>query len=138
MPYDTLCRRSELEALRVEDLSELESGAMSILVRRAKNDPFGDGQLGYLTPKTIKLLKKWLRFSKIKDGWLAGYFHAGVALPNVLSVDRGHSARRVLQAHALSRRLQKFLISNPNSDFKGAGITAIWQVAYFCSYHYTP
>ena len=30
---------------------------MSILVRRAKNDPFGDGRLGYLTSKTVKLLK---------------------------------------------------------------------------------
>ena len=27
------------------NLSELECGAMSILVRRAKNDPFGDGRL---------------------------------------------------------------------------------------------
>src|ERR1019366_325468 len=37
--YDTLCRRSELVSLRREDLSPLENGAMSILVRRAKNDP---------------------------------------------------------------------------------------------------
>jgi integrase/recombinase XerD len=68
--YDTLCRRSELVGLRVEDLSKLERGAMSILVRRAKNDPFGDGRLGYLTPKTVKLLKKWLKASNIKEGWL--------------------------------------------------------------------
>jgi integrase len=68
--YDTLCRRSELVGLRVEDLSKLEHGAMSILVRRAKNDPFGDGRLGYLTPKTVMLLKKWLKASNIKDGWL--------------------------------------------------------------------
>ncbi len=68
--YDTQCRRSELVGLRVEDLSKLEHGAMSILVRRAKNDPFGDGRLGYLTPKTVTLLKKWLKASNIKDGWL--------------------------------------------------------------------
>jgi integrase len=59
-----------LVGLRVEDLSKLEHGAMSILVRRAKNDPFGDGRLGYLTPKTVTLLKKWLKASNIKDGWL--------------------------------------------------------------------
>ncbi len=68
--YDTLCRRSELIGLRVEDLSELENGAMSILVRRAKNDPFGDGRLGYLTPKTVKLLNKWLEISDIRTGLL--------------------------------------------------------------------
>jgi integrase len=68
--YDTLCRRSELVALRVEDLSKLEGGAMSILVRRAKNDPFGDGRLGYLTPKTVKLLKLWLKASGVTDSWI--------------------------------------------------------------------
>jgi integrase len=68
--YDTLCRRSELVGLRAEDLSTLAHGAMSILVRRAKNDPFGDGRLGYLTPKTVKLLKKWLKASNTKEGWL--------------------------------------------------------------------
>ena len=68
--YDTLCRRSELVALRADDLSELANGAMSILVRRAKNDPFGDGRFGYLTPKTVKLLRRWLKKSKITEGWL--------------------------------------------------------------------
>ena len=68
--YDTLCRRSELVALRTEDLSKLDHGAMSILVRRAKNDPFGDGRFGYLTPKTVKLLKRWLKKAKINEGWL--------------------------------------------------------------------
>jgi integrase/recombinase XerD len=68
--YDTLCRRSELVALRVEDLSELEAGAMSILVRRAKNDPFGDGRLGYLTPETVKFLRAWLKASGVTDSWM--------------------------------------------------------------------
>src|SRR3954451_10606338 len=32
--YDTLCRRSELIALRVEDLSEVREGGATILIRR--------------------------------------------------------------------------------------------------------
>jgi site-specific recombinase XerD len=68
--YDTLCRRSELVGLRVEDLSTLKRGAMSILVRRAKNDPFGDGRLGYLTPETVKFVRAWLKASGVTDGWL--------------------------------------------------------------------
>ena len=68
--YDTLCRRSELVSLRLEDLAPLEGGAMSILVRRAKNDPFGDGRYGYLTPPTVEILKKWLDVASIKNGWL--------------------------------------------------------------------
>jgi len=68
--YDTLCRRSELASLRVEDLDPLEGGAMSILVRRAKNDPFGDGRLGYLTPKTVEILFAWLKAASIEEGWM--------------------------------------------------------------------
>jgi integrase/recombinase XerD len=68
--YDTLCRRSELVSLRLEDLAPLENGAMSILVRRAKNDPFGDGRYGYLTPPTVQVLKTWLDAASIKKGWL--------------------------------------------------------------------
>ena len=68
--YDTLCRRSELVGLRVEDLSELAGGAMSILVRRAKNDPFGDGRLGYLTPETVEFLTAWLKASGVNNSWI--------------------------------------------------------------------
>jgi integrase/recombinase XerD len=68
--YDTLCRRSELVSLRVEDLASIENGAMSILVRRAKNDPFGDGRYGYVTPQTVEILQAWLDAASIKKGWL--------------------------------------------------------------------
>ena len=68
--YDTLCRRSELVSLRTEDLSPLENGAMSILVRRAKNDPFGDGRYGFITPPTMKFLNEWLDAAKLKEGFL--------------------------------------------------------------------
>ena len=68
--YDTLCRRAELVSLRLEDLAPLENGAMSILVRRAKNDPFGDGRYGYLTPPTVEILNAWLDVASIKKDWL--------------------------------------------------------------------
>ncbi len=67
---DTLCRRAELVSLQREDLSALENGAMAILVRRAKNDPFGDGRYGYLTPPTTQLLNDWMDAAEIKDRFL--------------------------------------------------------------------
>jgi integrase/recombinase XerD len=57
-------------ALRVEDLAEVDGGAMSILVRRAKNDPFGDGRFVYLTPETVKVLTAWLTASGVTDSWI--------------------------------------------------------------------
>ena len=68
--YDTLCRRSELVALRVEDLTRLPDGGMLALIRRAKNDPFGDGREGYVSIRSVELLDKWLQAAAIDEGWV--------------------------------------------------------------------
>ncbi len=47
--YDTLCRRSELVALRADDLVPRPRGGFSVLVRRAKNDPFGMGRTAWIS-----------------------------------------------------------------------------------------
>jgi integrase/recombinase XerD len=73
--YDTLCRRSELVGLRVDDLSRLDGGAGSILIRRAKNDPFGDGRLGYLSPRTVDSLDAWLHRAGIGSDWMFRSVH---------------------------------------------------------------
>ncbi|MBN9079795.1 MAG: tyrosine-type recombinase/integrase [Rhizobiales bacterium] len=66
--YDTLCRRSELVLLRVEDLAVNPRGGMSILVRRAKNDPHGKGRLASLSTETGAILKAWLEAAEISEG----------------------------------------------------------------------
>ena len=44
--YDTLCRRSELVALRAEDIEPRPNGGASVLVRQGKNDPDGHPHVG--------------------------------------------------------------------------------------------
>ena len=39
---------------------------MSILVRRAKNDPFGDGRYSYITSQTVQILRAWLKAASIE------------------------------------------------------------------------
>jgi len=68
--YDTLCRRSELVGLRVEDLTPSLSIATQILIRRSKNDPFGLGRLGYVSPKTVELVCDWVSAAKIDLGYI--------------------------------------------------------------------
>ena len=68
--YDTLCRRAELVALRVEDIQEDGNRGARILIRRSKNDPFGDGRYGRLTQAALEALKNWLYISKIKSGFI--------------------------------------------------------------------
>ena len=80
---------------------------MSILVRRAKNDPFGDGRLGYLTPKTVKLLKRWLRVSKIKDGWLFRRIFGARVGDNYLNP---FTVNRIIKELAETAKLEKSVV----------------------------
>lgn len=68
--YDTLCRRSELVALCVEDLSNLAGGAAQILIRRSKSDPYGRGRLGFVSLETLRLVQDWLAAAKIDSGYI--------------------------------------------------------------------
>lgn len=66
--YDTLCRRSELVNLLVEDLSRMPDGGAKILVRRAKNDQFGDGRWAYLSVEALGRLDRWLEAAGLVEG----------------------------------------------------------------------
>jgi integrase len=68
--YDTLCRRAELVALRVEDLRPPANGSAQILIRRSKNDPYGEGRLGYVSPESLKLVHAWLNAAGIDAGYI--------------------------------------------------------------------
>lgn len=68
LAYDLLCRRSELVALQVEDLEWCDDGGITLLVRRTKSDPLGDGRLAYASPETADCLRAWLTAAKIDSG----------------------------------------------------------------------
>lgn len=61
--YDTLCRRSELAALLIEDIKFNEKDNLlkaSILIRRSKTDQFGQGRRLVMSERTTSALKEWL------------------------------------------------------------------------------
>lgn len=70
--YDTLCRSSELVAMRVEHLSDDLS---SMEVPRSKSDPFGDGRIGYLSSGTAARLEAWLNGAGLHSGPLFRGLH---------------------------------------------------------------
>lgn len=82
--YDTLCRRSELVGLRVEDIAPATKNSAQILVRRSKNDPYGSGRLAYVSPSTLKMVDAWLKAAGIDRGYIfraaAGERVGGTAL----------------------------------------------------------
>ena len=59
--YDFLARRSELVAIRSQDLRFTPDGALKGIIRRSKTDQYGRGRLVLGSERSAKLLKKWLR-----------------------------------------------------------------------------
>lgn len=65
--YDTLCRSSELAAMRIEHI-RFSARATSIFIPLCKSDPFGDGRWAYLSPISSEILKGWLERTEIQNG----------------------------------------------------------------------
>ena len=66
--YDTLLRRGELASLQVCDLLEEMGGHATLLVRRSKTDPEGEGEIVWVAPDSLRLVKAWLERSGVSDG----------------------------------------------------------------------
>ncbi len=89
--YDTLCRRSELVALRRGDLQAGPHGDGTLLVRRGKTDQEGAGMVRFLAPDTMKLLLGWLEAAGIAEGALFRSVRKGGRVGDAL--DPGDVAR---------------------------------------------
>ncbi len=58
--YDLLTRRSELVALRTEDVAFQEDGTLRAIIRRSKNDPCGMGRIAFSSKRSGELVSQWL------------------------------------------------------------------------------
>jgi len=66
--YDSLCRRSELVAIRVEDITELEDGSGAVLIRRSKTDQTGQGRYGFASAETLAAIARWQEAADLEEG----------------------------------------------------------------------
>jgi integrase/recombinase XerD len=94
--FDTLCRRSELVALAAEDLEPNHFGSLSILVRRAKNDPYGTGRIAHLSAPTAAEVQCWLAAA---DDITRG--------PLIRPVYHGQPIPRFMEPFSITRVLKK-------------------------------
>jgi len=67
LAYVTLCRRSELTALRFEDLSMEPDGFGTILIRRSKGDQEGAGAILPVPQDAAKYVTAWVEAARIED-----------------------------------------------------------------------
>lgn len=69
--YDTMCRRSEIVSLRIEDVRHIEVDGVtnySIILRKSKTDQDAVGKHLHLSKKTAEALKAWLARIKQNHG----------------------------------------------------------------------
>ncbi|MDF3362845.1 tyrosine-type recombinase/integrase [Sulfitobacter sp. Ks41] len=85
--YELLTRRSELVAIRVHDLEEREDGTLRVLIRRAKNDPFGEGRIAFTSARTASLVADWLAWRGPEIAPLFCPIYHGQPIDRVLSSD---------------------------------------------------
>ena len=103
--YDILARRSELVSLTVEDIQEHSK----ILIRRSKNDPYGDGRLAALSPETVQYLSNWLSAANIKTGPIFRSIKGSRINKNSM---HEHSVGRILKIAAREAQLPTEVIQN--------------------------
>jgi integrase/recombinase XerD len=75
--YDTLCRSSEIAAMRVEHVTIGSDGMAMIIIPRSKSDAAGNGRVTYLSPNATALLQSWLGDAAIRRGTLFRSLHLG-------------------------------------------------------------
>jgi site-specific recombinase XerD len=71
--YDTLCRRSELAALQVEDVKTIikdEGEKLTILLRRSKTDQDSTGKVLHISQRAKEALKEWMKILSADHGQL--------------------------------------------------------------------
>ena len=101
--YDALCRHAELAGLRVEDLCSDEDGrGATVLIRRAKNDQFGSGRLGYVSEQAYRFVQTWINEARIADGWLFRAVYTNHVGKNAV---HPHTINRVLKSAAEAAKL---------------------------------
>ena len=106
--YDTLCRSSELAAMKVDHLRFLEQTA-AVFIPLSKADPFGDGRWAYLSPRSVELVKTWLKGTDLHEGALFRGLHTrrlGVSCLNTSSI------RRLIKAAARRAKLPEEVVNS--------------------------
>jgi site-specific recombinase XerD len=70
LAYDSMCRRSEVVSLRVEDMEWLSDEGVSILLRKSKTDQHGSGRWIHLSTEATLAVQDWLHAAHIKKGFI--------------------------------------------------------------------
>jgi integrase len=109
LAYDTLCRRSELITLRIDDLVIAQHGIKlrhSILLRKSKVDQVAQGRWLPLRPGTVAAIRQWMDAAKINEGLiLRGVNRHGAVTKSLCNGQIGRIYKRVARQAKLNPEL---------------------------------
>ena len=107
--YDLLARRSEITALRSEDVSWRRDGTLEVILRRSKTDQSGLGRIAFTSPRSASLLGDWLEW---RGGEIAPLFcsiYRGVAINRPLS---GSTVKNIIKSSARAAGYDPWVVSD--------------------------
>lgn len=104
-----MTRRSELIAVRDEDLAHRDDGTLRVLIRRSKADPFGAGRIAFTSRRTAELLRQWLEFRGPEIECVFCPIYHGRAINRCLETT---TVRRVIKGAAKRIGLQSEQVSS--------------------------
>ena len=129
--YDTLCRRSELVMLKIENLSIDADGSGQVLVRQLKSIQYGEIRKAYLSVETMGHLQDWLRASGLDSGPIFRAIKCGAPTRDALNP---YSVTAILKRLAAAAGLDRCVVEGLSShslrvgaaqDMAAAGIDLV-------------
>lgn len=106
--YDSMCRRSELVSLLMEDaIIDPENKSIKIKLRRSKTDQDGMGRWLYLSDKTQNVLLKWISAANLIKGNLFRGVKKGQVITDNLSPAQ---VNRIFKQIATKSRIDDLIV----------------------------
>ena len=105
--YDLLARRSEITALRSDDVSWRRDGTLEVILRRSKTDQSGRGRIAFTSSRSAELLSDWLEW---RGGDIDPVFCAiyrGVAINRPLS---GSTVKSIIKSSARAAGYDQWVV----------------------------
>ncbi len=110
--YDTLCRRSVLVAIDVEDITITDDGTGTVLIRRTKTDQAGEGSVRFIAHDTCQHLLAWIETAEIGIGEVFRAVSKGGVINGRLD---GSEVSRIYKRHARAAGVDPADISGHSS-----------------------
>ena len=107
--YDLLARRSEITALRGEDVSWRSDGTLEVILRRSKTDQSGRGRIAFTSPRSAELVGQWLEWRGGEIGPLFCAIYRGVAIDRPLS---GSTVKNIIKSSARLAGYDKWVVDD--------------------------